>query len=335
MKIVITGSSGYVGSALVGYLSTSPTNQIIGIDRRRPLTLMSNNFQYLEIDLAEKNINWDLMDLCDVDAVVHLAAARGDWNLTLDDYFRDNLSVTNNLLAAPWAKEVNKWILMSSVSVYGPSNFPIDESSSCNPIGPYGESKLASENVFIEFAQRYKKKFCVIRPSAIFSADHPPDTNVYKLIESLRSFPVPIIGAGMNKKSLTYLPNLIQLTEWLLDRMKNGNLNEAIYNYVEEPTHTVAELIDMLRDSGIKPSRTIKIPLWIALFAAWPIFVLSRIIGVDLRITPERVKKYISSTWYDASLVRQHGFYPKYSFVDALNSVSKSHMAIGKKNVCL
>ena len=335
MKIVITGSSGYVGGALVSHLSTNPKNQIIGIDRIRPLTLISNNFRFLEIDLAKKNINWDSMDLCDVDAVVHLAAARGDWNLTSDDYFRDNLSATVNLLAASWAKDVDQWILMSSVSVYGPSNFPVGESSSCTPIGPYGESKLASENIFIEFAKKYKKNFCVIRPSAIFSANHPPNTNVYKLIESLRSYPVPLIGVGMNRKSLTYLPNLIQLTEWLLDRMRNGDLNEAIYNYVEEPTHTVAELIDMLKESGIKPSRTIKIPMWIALAAAWPIFALSRIIGIDLRITPERVRKYVSSTWYDASLVRQHGFYPKYSFLDALKSVSKSHMAKDKKNILL
>jgi nucleoside-diphosphate-sugar epimerase len=331
MKIVITGSSGYVGSALVDYLGKHPENQIIGIDRRPPLNSISKNFRFLEIDLAQENIDWNSADLFDVDIVVHLAAARGDWDLTSDDYFRDNLTATHHLLSAPWVKTVNYWILMSSVSVYGPSNVPVGESFSCLPIGPYGASKLASEKIFLEFARNYKKKFCVIRPSAIFSADHPPNTNVYKLIESLRSFPVPLMGAGVNRKSLTYLPNLLQLIHWLLNRMRNGNLDEGIYNYVEEPTPTVAELIDMLRDAGIKPSRTIKLPMWVALAAAWPILGLGRIIGVDLRITPERVRKYTLSTWYDASLVRIHGFKPKHSFLDALKSVSKAHMDKAKK----
>lgn len=327
MKILVTGSSGYVGNALVEHLGRNPDIQIIGIDRITPSAPTPLNFQFLKIDLSAKAFNWSSLELDRVHAVVHLAAARGDWNLSPEDYFRDNLVATQNLLSAPWAKNVEHWILMSSVSVYGPSEYLLDECSKCFPVGAYGESKLASEESFLKFVRQNNKKFCIIRPSAIFSAGHPRNTNVYKLIESLRRVPVPLIGAGKNRKSLTYLPNLLQLIEWALNEMDNGRLDSKIYNYVEEPVQSVAELISTLRDVGIQPAHTLAIPLWLALGFSWPVFLLGQLLGTDLRITPERVRKYVSSTWYDSSLVKQDGFQPKASLYEGLQTTAKWHIS--------
>ena len=335
MKILVTGSSGYVGSAFVGHLGRDPDIQVIGVDRIPPSAPTPLNFQFLKIDLSATKINWPSIELDGVHAVVHLAAARGDWNLSSEDYFRDNLTATQNMLSAPWAKNVEQWILMSSVSVYGPSEYPMDECSPCFPVGAYGESKLASEKNFLKFVRRHKKNFCIIRPSAIFSAGHPHNTNVYKLIESLRTAPVPLIEAGKNRKSLTYLPNLLQLIEWALNEMDNGRLNSKIYNYVEEPVLSVAELISTLRDVGIHPAQTLAIPLWLPLVFSWPVFLLGQLLGIDLRITPERVRKYASSTCYDSSLVKQDGFQPKASLYEGLQATAKWHISNPKPHFFL
>jgi nucleoside-diphosphate-sugar epimerase len=330
MKIVVTGSSGYVGKALIAHWAGRPDLFIVGVDRKPPSGPTPQRFEFVQADLANPPAAWPASTFEHVDAVVHLAAARGDWALSADDYFRDNVSATEGLLRAPWAATTQNWIFMSSVSVYGPSVLELDESARCLPIGPYGETKLASENLFRAFALRQGARWCILRPSAIFGPGHPANTNVYKLIQSLRSFPVPMIGSGENRKTLTYLPNLLQLIDWSLARMPHARDVGVTYNYVEQPVQSVAELIATLRHAGVRPARTLPVPMGLALAAAWPVYQLGRIIGVDLRVTPDRVRKYSANTWYDASCVRRDGFEPDVKLQDALAATVRWHLdAIG------
>jgi nucleoside-diphosphate-sugar epimerase len=329
MKIVVTGSSGYVGAALVARWADRKDLRVIGIDRTLPGNgPVPEGFTFVQADLASPPSDWPAQTFSDVDAVVHLAAARGDWALSEEDYFRDNVTATEGLLSTAWAATVQRWLFMSSVSVYGPSDAALDESAPCSPIGPYGETKLASENLFRAHVQRQHARWTVVRPSAVFSPGHPGNTNVYKLVQSLRSFPVPLIGSGANRKTLTYLPNLLQLIDWCLARMADDDQYAgAVYNYVEHPVQSVAELITTLRGAGVRPARTLPVPMGLALAAAWPIYQLGRLTGVDLRVTPERVRKYAANTWYDASLVRRDGFKPDIALQDALAATARWHLA--------
>jgi nucleoside-diphosphate-sugar epimerase len=328
MKIVVTGSSGYIGAALIARWADRKDLQVVGIDRFPPGNgLVPEGFTFVQADLASPPSDWPVETFSDIEAVVHLAAARGDWALSAEDYLRDNVTATEGLLRMPWAASVPRWLLMSSVSVYGPSDAALDENAPCRPIGPYGETKLASENLFREFVRRQGARWSVVRPSAVFSPGHPANTNVYKLIQSLRSFPVPLIGSGANRKTVTYLPNLLQLIDWCLARMVDAQHADATYNYVEDPVQSVAELIAALRQAGVRPARALPVPMGLALAAAWPIYQLGRISRVDLRVTPERVRKYAANTWYDASRVRRDGFKPEVELRDALAATARWHLA--------
>jgi nucleoside-diphosphate-sugar epimerase len=285
-----------------------------------------SGFEFIKCDLSAPGSALGAETLYGADVVVHLAAARGDWAISKAEYWRDNVTATTRLLAAPWAPQVPMWVCMSSVSVYGPADTPLTEEAPCHPVGPYGESKLASERAFREFISAHALRGCAIRPSAVFSPGHPPNTNVYKLIESLRGFPLPLIGGGRNHKTLTYLPNLLDLIDWSVERMRSGHLQYATYNYVEEPVQTVAELISALRDAGVQPARTIAVPLMLALVGSYPVFALAKLIGIDLRITPERVRKFVANTWHDASRVRREGFVPRIQLGDALKQTVRSHL---------
>jgi nucleoside-diphosphate-sugar epimerase len=326
MKVVITGSSGYIGQALIERWSLRPEVSIVGIDRAPPAAGLAARFQFVQADLATPPSAWPTEMFDDIDTVVHLAAARGDWALSSADYFRDNVAATEGLLSTSWAARAQRWIFMSSVSVYGPSDAALSEDAPLRPIGAYGQSKLASEERFRQFASQHSLQWCIIRPSAVFSPGHPPNTNVYKLIESLRTFPVPLIGSGANRKTLTYLPNLLQLIDWCLAGMQDGRQAGAIYNYVEHPVQSVAELIATLRSAGVRPARTLPVPLGLALAAAWPVYQLGRLIGIDLRVTPDRVRKYSANTWYDASRVRRDGFDPAVGLEAALTATARWHL---------
>jgi nucleoside-diphosphate-sugar epimerase len=330
-KIIVTGSSGYVASALVPVLLGQTGVQVVGIDRAPTPAGPSGKgygpgFQFVRCDLSSPGSSLDLECLDGADACIHLAAARGDWAISDEEYWRDNRDATASLLSAAWARGVPSWIFMSSVSVYGPSESALAESAAQTPIGPYGESKMASEQLFKAFIAEHGLRGCSIRPSAIFSPGHPPNTNVYKLIESLRRFPMPLIGGGHNRKSLTYLPNLVELVLWLLNTATRQPPAHDTYNCVEEPVMTVRELIDELRQAGIRPARQLPVPLWLAIALAYPFFGLARLIDVDLRITPERVRKFAASTWHDSSLLAVDGFRASVQLPMAIRTTAQWHL---------
>lgn len=327
MKIVVTGSSGYIGSVLVEALLADPQYQVVGIDRVTPTRFERPRFEFVRCDLSAPGAELDAPVFEGTQALVHLAAARGDWAISKEEYWRDNVAATRGLLASPWACSVPRWVFMSSVSVYGPANTPLAEAAPLRPIGPYGESKLVSEQHFQSFIAAQGLRGRVIRPSAVFSPGHPANTNVYKLIETLRGFPVPLIGGGHNRKTLTYLPNLLDLIFWCLQRMGEEDVAYDVFNFVEEPVQTVLELITALKAAGILPARRISVPLGLAVAASYPLYALAKLTGVDLRVTPERVRKYAASTWYDASRVRQSGFVPKVDLADALHRTAAWHLS--------
>jgi GlcNAc-P-P-Und epimerase len=327
MKIVVTGSSGYIGAAMTHLLVEQCGHHVVGIDRIEPSVPPSQRFEFIRWDLASPDEAPDAALFDAVDAVIHLAAARGDWAISDDEYWRDNREATETLLDTPWAQRIPFWVFMSSVSVYGPAESPLTEQATCAPSGAYGESKLASELLFKKFAVQYGRDGCVIRPSAVFGPGHPNNTNVHKLIESLRRWPLPLVGGGGNRKTLTYLPNLLDLVVWALDRMRTGQLKLETYNYVEEPVLTVAELIATLKQVGISRSQHFRVPIGLALAASYPVYALAKLIDVDLRITPERVRKFTASTWYDSSRVRLDGFSPRVGLTDALRRTVLWHLS--------
>lgn len=327
VKIVVTGCSGYIGAFLVDLLSESGRYAVVGIDRVDAPLATPKCARFVKCDLAAPGVTLEDAAFGNIDAVIHLAAARGDWGISAEEYWRDNLKATENLLHAGWARDVPRWVFMSSVSVYGPAEEPLTEQAPCRPIGPYGESKLASETLFREFIDLSGLKGRVIRPSAVFGPAHPPNTNVYKLIESLRGLAVPIIGGGDNRKTLTYLPNLLDLIIWCLDDMQIGRARYAAYNYVEEPVQTVSELVQTLKAAGITPARQIAVPMSLVLALAYPIYALSKLVGVDLKVTPERVRKFVASTCYDSSQVRRDGFVPRVDLMNALKDTVRWHLS--------
>ena len=328
MKLVLTGCSGYIGSAYLQRLLADTEHQVVGVDRVVPARPSEGRFQFVQCDLSQPGKTLSAPVFHGSDLVLHLAAARGDWAISKEEYWRDNLAATEGLLAAPWAPQVKYWVFASSVSVYGPAEHPLAEDAPCQPIGPYGESKLASERLVEHFVRAQGRQGRAIRPSAVFSPGHPTNTNVYKLIESMRRFPLPLIGGGLNRKTLTYLPNLMDLLDWCGLRMAQPSDGPwQAYNYVEEPVQTVFELIATLRAAGIRPARSINVPMGMALAGAYPVFALAKLLRKDLRITPERVRKYAASTWYDAARVRQAGFVPRVSLAEALRLTAAWHLA--------
>lgn len=152
MKIVITGASGNVGSALLHRLVAEDRHELVGISRRPPTgSAPFDQARWVGCDLTDEACRSRLKDAFDgADAVVHLA-----WGFQPShdqDYLEElGLGGTRRVLEAVADAQVPHLVHMSSVGAYSPKedDRPVDETWPTHgvPSSWYSRSKAAAERL--------------------------------------------------------------------------------------------------------------------------------------------------------------------------------------------
>jgi nucleoside-diphosphate-sugar epimerase len=151
MKIFVTGSSGFIGRALLQELRSYHLDVC-------PLQRGERWSQDVNAELARQ------MRGCE--AVVHLAIAGGNSSAEL---IENNLSLTSSLLAAAIRCHVRRFVHVSSISVYGepPPNGHIDEQSPrLASLQAYAAMKQACERLALSASDQLE--VVVIQPAIVY-----------------------------------------------------------------------------------------------------------------------------------------------------------------------
>ncbi len=147
MKVLVTGSEGYIGMVLVRRLLEKGYD-VVGLDtcyyRDCDIIKQQNNVELIEKDMRDVTSN----DLQSIDAVLHLAALSNDPLSLLKPELTMVINHESSVKLAALAKKasIKKFVLASSCSSYGINNTGIvDETSQLNPITAYAKSKVLAE----------------------------------------------------------------------------------------------------------------------------------------------------------------------------------------------
>jgi nucleoside-diphosphate-sugar epimerase len=208
MNFLITGATGFVGSALCQHLEQSE-HTVYGVVR-------SSNAELPPF--VKPILVSSISDLCDhpilpqIDVVIHLAARVHQMNDTaadpLSEFRAVNTEATKSLAIAAAAAGVKRFVYLSSIKVNGDGQAaPYTERSQPQPVDAYGISKWEAECTLNDIAATTDLEIVILRPPLVYGAGVKANfLNLMKLVKL--GIPLPL-GGIHNQRSLVYVGNLV------------------------------------------------------------------------------------------------------------------------------
>lgn len=165
--IMVTGGAGYIGSHAVKLLLESGRNVVV-VDNLSAgkRSAVAGGAEFEQADTRDYEKMKELLYKYHPSAVMHFAAflAVGESVDKPSEYYDNNLVGVLRLLTAMRDTGVKRFIFSSTAAVYGqPESVPVTENESLKPESPYGQTKLAVEQMLPWFEQAYGINYTVLR----------------------------------------------------------------------------------------------------------------------------------------------------------------------------
>ena len=317
MKILITGTNGFVGLPLAQHLITAG-HQVVGAVRSNDLvTTVNPHIQLKAIGNIDGVTDWQDC-FGGVECVIHLAnrahVMDEESSNTLAVYRKVNAEGTLNLARQAAAAGVNRFIFISSIKVNGESTLPgqaLTHKDQHVPIDPYGLSKYEAELGLKLIAEQTNLDVIVIRPPLIYGPG--VKANFLKMMEWVeKGIPLPL-GAIQNQRSMLGLDNLINFIELCLTHP-----DAAGQTFLVSDDHDVSttELLKEIAAAMHRPSRLLSIPQY---------FIEKLLVLFNQRHISERL---CGSLQLDISLAKTRlAWKPPHTFKDQLNKTVLDYLS--------
>jgi len=238
MKILVTGSAGFIGSHLSKRLLNSG-HEVIGIDNlndyyevslkeNRLKEINNENFSLYRIDLENREAIYDVFESNKPDVVINLAAQAGV-RYSLENphaYIESNIVGFVNILEACRHNEVGQLIYASSSSVYG-ANTSLPFSTKDNidhPLSLYAATKKANELMAHTYSSLYNIPTTGLRFFTVYGPWGRPDMALFKFTKNIiEGKPIDVYNNGDMMRDFTYVDDIVEAISRLVEKKAEPN----------------------------------------------------------------------------------------------------------------
>ena len=203
MKILITGSAGFIGLALRTFLETQNISVVPFDIKDEP------KYDIRDIEMLKQKVK-------DVNGIIHLAAVSRVITAQQEPLkcVSTNIGGSSNVLeSARIMKNETPWVIFgSSREVFGePKNFPVTEETPRIPINIYGLSKITGERLCETYSKYYGLKIRILRFSNVYTGinDHLDRVIPKFILQALNDENLYINGTGEERFDFTYISDVI------------------------------------------------------------------------------------------------------------------------------
>ena len=260
VKVLVTGASGFVGSALCSHLVLRDLD-VVGVVRGLPDTSIPG-VEYRIVTEMSSTTDWHDA-LAGVQAVIHCAArVHVMHDLAQDpltEFRRVNTLDTETLARAAAHCGVKRLVFLSSIKVNGESTLPVspfDETSPAKPQDSYAISKWEAEQALTRVSTETGLEVVILRCPLVYGPR--VKANFLRLLQAVdRGIPLPL-ALARNRRSLIYLDNLTDAITTCLIHPAAAGKTYLVSNGEDVST---AELIARIAQALAKPSRLWPCPL--------------------------------------------------------------------------
>jgi UDP-glucuronate 4-epimerase len=239
MKVMVTGSAGFIGSALSLRL-LARGDEVIGIDNlndyydvglkeaRLARTLPFEGFRDERVDIEDGARMRELFALHRPDRVVHLAAQAGV-RYSIENpmaYVNTNLVGFAHILEGCRDVRVDHLVYASSSSVYGANTampFSIHHNVD-HPLSLYAASKKANELMAHTYSHLYHIPTTGLRFFTVYGPWGRPDMALFKFTRAiLAGEPIDVFNYGKHRRDFTFVDDIVEGVIRVLDRVPSGD----------------------------------------------------------------------------------------------------------------
>jgi UDP-glucuronate 4-epimerase len=241
MKILVTGSAGFIGSALTIRLLERGDN-VVGIDnlndyydptlKEARLARHINHLNYVhkKINIEDKVAIEGLFDEYEFDAVVNLAAQAGV-RYSLENpmsYINTNIVGFMNILEGCRHKKISHLVYASSSSVYGSNtNMPFSIHDNVDhPVSLYAASKKTNELMAHTYSHLFDLPTTGLRFFTVYGPWGRPDMALFKFTKAiLEGSKIEVFNYGKHRRDFTFIDDIVEGVIRVVDSPAIGNTN--------------------------------------------------------------------------------------------------------------
>jgi nucleoside-diphosphate-sugar epimerase len=251
LNIVITGSSGFIGSKVSQLLAEEfPDFSIVGTGRSESLSmkLTSPNFRYVSCDLLGGNIKKFLPQ--ETDIVIHLAGDRRTF-VKHDEFtlqMRSNVEMTNSMADYAYLAGARLFLYASTVYVYsGNAAPPFKENCIDIPSDNLGATKLASESLLKARAVAGQFKVVSFRIGTVYGPGASHEQFIPQAIMKLRSpDPVAKFGPADVRRDFVFIDDVARAYVKAVRQMIDKDFDYEVFNVGTEQSTSIREVVHIL-----------------------------------------------------------------------------------------